>query len=354
MNTRYSLLALALCGAPALFGAAPSVRLERDVPVQLRLKQARSSETARVNDRVEFEVVEEVSAAGMVVIPKGSTAWGRVSDAAPVGRLMRSGRLAVDIESVALADGASVRLRASANHPAPGEPSDGTSDSLGALPALPFTMFRYGKAIQIPAGKLVTAYTAAPVNVAVKGQPRQVSAVSAIPLPQAAKSASVLPAAMAASQTVADRPATVTPSAPSAAKLAPAPQSASVLPAMNAAPQGAAAADDGADQPATTSASALTGGNASPQSTAIGTADRTTLASARNPEAASVSRGSSKKLVTILAVGAAAGLAGVLAAKGHGGSPSAAAAGAGAGTGSATGTTATTVGIGSITVGGLH
>jgi hypothetical protein len=123
---------------------------------------------------------------------------------------------------------------------------------------------------------------------------------------------------------------------------------------MNAAPQGAAAADDGADQPATTSASALTGGNASPQSTAIGTADRTTLASARNPEAASVSRGSSKKLVTILAVGAAAGLAGVLAAKGHGGSPSAAAAGAGAGTGSATGTTATTVGIGSITVGGLH
>jgi ferric-dicitrate binding protein FerR (iron transport regulator) len=74
-------------------------------------------------------------------------------------------------------------------------------------------------------------------------------------------------------------------------------------------------------------------------------ADGIARASLPGREPASVSRGGSKKLLTILAVGAAAGLAGVLAAKGHGGAQTAA---------SAPGATPTTVGIGQITVGGPH
>src|ERR1035438_3242578 len=200
MKTTCSLVALAaLSAAPSLFSADPSVRLERDVPVALRLKQALSSETAHVNDRVEFEVMEDVGAAGTVVIPKGSSAWGRVVDAAPVGRLMRSGRLAVDIESVSLAGGATVRLRAAAAaHPGVAKSHEIASDGLGALPALPFTMFKYGKAIQIPAGKLVTVYTAAPVALGSPPQSLEVLVRSAAPLQPPATFASVLPPVNAA------------------------------------------------------------------------------------------------------------------------------------------------------------
>ena len=338
MKTSYSLIALAaLSAAPALFSAAPSVRLERDAPVTLRLKQALSSETARVNDRVEFEVIEDVSAAGAVVIPKGSTAWGRVADAAPVGRMMRNGRLAVDIESVALADGGSVRLRASgAGHPGARKPQERASGGLGARAALPFAPFQNGKGIEIPAGKLVTVYTAAPVALGSTAEPREVSARSAAPLEPSATSASVLPPVDAAPETAvaADR------------GMLPATASASALPPVNAAPESAVAADRGT-LPATASASVLPAVNAAPPSApATGRAARVSLPS-REP--VSASRGASKKLLTILAVGAAAGLASVLAAKGYGGAQTGAQTGA-----TAPGTTPTTVGIGQINVGGPH
>ena len=376
----YSLIALAaLYGAAALFSAAPSVRLERDAPVRLRLKQALSSETARVNDRVEFEVIEDVSAAGTVVIPKGSTAWGRVADAAPVGRMMRNGRLAVDIESVALADGGSVRLRTSgAAHPGARKPLETTSDGMGALPALPFTMFQSGKGIRIPAGKLVTVYTAAPVTLGSTAEPREVSARSAARLEPSATSASVLPAVNAAPerrweelpakrnwQAKAPAPPPQSNDLPVVAQALspansiysqlpsalaadrgtrpPAATSASVLPAVSAAPESAVAADRGTRPPATTSASALPAVNAAPETAAA--TDRVARVSRPSREPVSVSRGASKKLLTILAAGAAVGLAGVLAAKGHGGAQTGA---------TAPGTTPTTVGIGQINVGGPH
>jgi hypothetical protein len=331
MKTRYTLIALAALGAaPALFGAAPSVRLEPDVPVTLRLKQTLSSETARVNDRVEFEVTEDVSAGGAVVIRKGSAAWGRVADAAPVGRLMGNGRLAVDIESVALADGGSVRLRASgAGHPGAKKPPETTSGAPGTLPTLSFTRFQHGKAIEIPAGRLVTVYTAAPVLLGSKAQSRDLPARPAALQPPAL-SASVLPSIDAAPGSVmaVDRGTATTPAA--------------MLPAAGAASRSAASADRGTPPPATTSAAVLPAVDGAPE--AAPAAGRVARASSPTREPVSVSRGGSKKLLTIVAVGAAAGLAGVLAAKARGGAQTIA----------APGTTTTTVGIGQITVGGPH
>ena len=366
MKTTCSLVALAaLSAAPSLFSADPSVRLERDVPVALRLKQALSSETARVNDRVEFEVMEDVGAAGTVVIPKGSSAWGRVVDAAPVGRLMRSGRLAVDIESVSLAGGASVRLRAAAAaHPGVAKSHEIASDGLGALPALPFTMFKYGKAIQIPAGKLVTVYTAAPVALGSTPQSPEVLVRSAAPLQPPATFASVLPPVNVAPPATASTGVRLGVNAAPAAAVAanrsgppppvnaapPATASTGVLPGVNAAPAAAVAANRSASPPpvnaapaATDSTGVLPGVNAAPAKAPP--ADGIARASLPGREPASVSRGGSKKLLTILAVGAAAGLAGGLAAKGRGGAQTAA---------SAPGATPTTVGIGQITVGGPH
>lgn len=330
MKTGYSLIALAaLAAAPALFGAAASARLEPYAPVTLRLKQTLSSETARVNDRVQFEVTEDVSAGGTVVIPKGSAAWGRVADAAPVGRLMGNGRLAVDIESVTLADGGTVRLRASApGHPGARKPHENTSGGLGALPTLSFTRFQHGKAIEIPAGRLVTVYTAAPVVLGSKSQSRDIMARPA-PLEPPALSASVLPSVDAAPGSAAADWGTAT-------------TSPAMLPAAGAAPRSATAADRSTPPPATTSAAVLPAVDGAPQ--AAPAPERVARASSPTREPASVSRGGSKKLLTIVAVGAAAGLAGVLAAKSRGGAQTVA----------TPGTTTTTVGIGQITVGGPH
>lgn len=391
MKIRYALIVLAsLSASPALFGESPSIRLERDAPVTLVLKQALSSETAHVNDRVEFEVMEDVSAGGAVVVARGSKAWGRIVDVVPSGRLMRNGRVSVDIESAIAADGTSIRLRASnAAHPATKSPRESTADELGALPALPVTMFRYGKPMQIPAGKVVTVYTAAPATIAVK--PAQIPA-QAVMAPQAAVKAGPLPAQIPAPAVapqaavkaslpppVRSTPAAVAQTVPPASSarvvLQPA-SSTGFLPAVRStppltlAPMTAPAATPSepivassrkvmpaaappAPQQLAASNSVLPPVNpANGSPSAANSNSRLPAPAAQAPaaprrEPASASKGGTKKVLTILAVGAAAGLAGVLISKGHGGAQTAATAAGGNGP-------STTVGLGGVSVGGPH
>ena len=61
--------------------AGTSFVLEDGTPVRLRLSQTVSSADARVNDRVEFEVLEDVKVGDKVVVPKGGVAWGTVTEA---------------------------------------------------------------------------------------------------------------------------------------------------------------------------------------------------------------------------------------------------------------------------------
>src|SRR5215469_15525306 len=48
--------------------------LQDGTPIKLRLSQTVSSADAQVNDRVEFEVLEDVMVDNVVVIPKGAAA----------------------------------------------------------------------------------------------------------------------------------------------------------------------------------------------------------------------------------------------------------------------------------------
>ena len=57
--------------------------LEDGTPVKLRISQTVSSEDAHVNDRVEFEVLEEIKFADVIVIPMGAIALGTVTEAQP-------------------------------------------------------------------------------------------------------------------------------------------------------------------------------------------------------------------------------------------------------------------------------
>ena len=58
---------LAACKGPCL---------EDGTPVKLRIAQTVSSADAHVNDRVEFEVLEEIKIQGVLIVPKGGIALG--------------------------------------------------------------------------------------------------------------------------------------------------------------------------------------------------------------------------------------------------------------------------------------
>jgi PEGA domain len=66
--------------------------LEDGTPIKLRLSQTVLSADAHVNDRVEFEVLEDVLVDGVVVIPKGGTALGTVTEAVAALRAVKGGK----------------------------------------------------------------------------------------------------------------------------------------------------------------------------------------------------------------------------------------------------------------------
>ena len=85
--------------------------LEDGTPVKLRISQTVSSADAHVNDKVEFEVLEDVTIHDVVVIPKGGIAWGTVTEAQPKRRMARGGKLEIVMDSVRLVDGQKAALQ---------------------------------------------------------------------------------------------------------------------------------------------------------------------------------------------------------------------------------------------------
>jgi hypothetical protein len=105
------LVAPLLAVTPIALRGVTSAWLAPQTPVELRLKNTLSSADAKVNDRVEFEVTEDVKVGDIVAIPAGSLAWGIVSEASPRGRLLKSGRLSISVRAVCLASGERAPLR---------------------------------------------------------------------------------------------------------------------------------------------------------------------------------------------------------------------------------------------------
>lgn len=140
----------------------PQSTLEDGTPVKLRISQTVSSADAHVNNRVEFEVVEEVQVAGTLIIPKGGIAWGTVTEAQPKRRLGRGGKLEIVMDSVRLVDGERAPLRETK------EARGGSRASLIAVgivasgvlffPVAPLFLFVHGKDITIPKGTEVPTF----------------------------------------------------------------------------------------------------------------------------------------------------------------------------------------------------
>jgi hypothetical protein len=139
--------------------------LAEDTPVRLRLMQNLTSKTAKVNDKVDFEVIEPVKVGETVVIEQGATAIATVTKATPRKSFGRSGKLDVNIDYVRMVSGEKANLRAVKG----GSGGSRTGVMTGAVvataivffPAAPLFFFIKGKNIEIPKGTEITAYMAA-------------------------------------------------------------------------------------------------------------------------------------------------------------------------------------------------
>ncbi|MEO8436533.1 MAG: PEGA domain-containing protein [Pyrinomonadaceae bacterium] len=149
--------------SPELLKSSPF--LAEDTPIKLRLMQTLSSGTSKVNDKVDFEVVEDVKVGNIVVVPQGGTAIATVTEARTKKSFGRSGKLNVNIDYVRLGNGDKVALRAVKG----GTGGSRTGVMTGAVvataivffPAAPLFFFIKGKNITIPKGTEITAYVAA-------------------------------------------------------------------------------------------------------------------------------------------------------------------------------------------------
>jgi hypothetical protein len=136
--------------------------LEDGTPVKLRTARTISSADAHTGDTLDFEVLEDVFASGLLVIPKGGIAWGTVTEAQPKRRMGRGGKLDVNIDSVRLRDGEKAPLRAVKDVKGGGHTGAMTGAMVGTaivfFPAAPLFLFMHGKDITIPKGTEITAY----------------------------------------------------------------------------------------------------------------------------------------------------------------------------------------------------
>ncbi len=144
------------------FTSAKGFVLEDATPVKLRINRTISSGDSKVGDTVDFEVLQDISVNGTLVIPKGGLAYATITEAQAKRRMGRAGKLDINIDYVKLVTGDKAALRAikevqGGSHTV-GMTAGIVATSLLFFPAAPFFLFIHGKDISIPKGTEITAY----------------------------------------------------------------------------------------------------------------------------------------------------------------------------------------------------
>jgi hypothetical protein len=144
------------------FTSAKGFVLEDATPVKLRINRTISSGDAKLGDTVDFEVLQDISVNGTLVIPKSGLAFATVTEAQSKRRMGRAGKLDINIDYVKLVSGDKAALRAvkevkGGSHTV-GMTAGIVATSLVFFPAAPFFLFMHGKDITIPKGTEITAY----------------------------------------------------------------------------------------------------------------------------------------------------------------------------------------------------
>jgi PEGA domain len=151
--------------------------LEDETPIRLKLNRTVSSADAHVGDTVDFEVLDDITLNGTLVIPKGSLAFATVTEAQAKRRMARGGKLDMNIDYVKLGSGDRATLRAVKDVKGGGHTGamvgGMVATSLVFFPAAPFFLFMHGKDTSIPKGTEITAYVNGDTKLVItKFQPR--------------------------------------------------------------------------------------------------------------------------------------------------------------------------------------
>lgn len=149
-------------GAPTSFTSAKGFVLEDGTPVRMRINRTVSSADAHTGDSVDFEVLDDITLNGILVIPKGGLGMATVTEAQPKRRMARGGKLDINIDYLKLVDSERAALRAVKDLNGGGHTGAMVggivATSIVFFPAAPFFLFMHGKDISIPKGTEITAY----------------------------------------------------------------------------------------------------------------------------------------------------------------------------------------------------
>jgi hypothetical protein len=144
------------------FTSAKGFVLEEGTPVRLRINRTISSADAHVSDTVDFEVLDDITVNGTLVIAKGGLAFATITEAQPKRRMARGGKLDMNIDYVKLVSGEKAALRAVKDLKGGGHTGGMVggmvATSLVFFPAAPLFLLMHGKDISIPKGNEITAY----------------------------------------------------------------------------------------------------------------------------------------------------------------------------------------------------
>jgi hypothetical protein len=196
---RFSLLAAALSFgiwttpilSPCLFAqqsATRTVKIPDGTLVPVYLKDDLSSKKNKANDPIRFQVRADVRVNGVVVIPAGTLASGRVNQVGGAGFAGHAGKLSFSVDSLKTPDGTTVPLR--------GSPTlkGGSSAAVAAAATAaygPAGLFIRGSHADIRKGTMLTAYVDGDREVAVKVV--TLSALAAKPPAESAEPAAAEP-----------------------------------------------------------------------------------------------------------------------------------------------------------------
>lgn len=148
---------------PPALPIRPQTILPEGTPVRMRINRTISSADAHQGDNVDFETLDDVKLAEVVVVPKGSTAMGTITAAQSKRRMARGGKLSMNIDYVRLPSGEKLPLRGIQDLKGGGHTGAMTAGMVATaivfFPAAPLFLFIHGKDISIPKGQEVTVYT---------------------------------------------------------------------------------------------------------------------------------------------------------------------------------------------------
>jgi hypothetical protein len=121
-----------------------------------------SSADAHVGDTVDFEVLDDITVNGTLVIAKGGLAFATITEAQAKRRMARGGKLDMNIDYVKLVSGEKAALRAVKDLKGGGHTGGMVggmvATSIVFFPAAPLFLLMHGKDISIPKGTEITAY----------------------------------------------------------------------------------------------------------------------------------------------------------------------------------------------------